>query len=364
MDSIIEYIESRLEPFSTEPFNAVDSLILSEFSYIRLDNIAPALSWWKAPVKICDFAKAELFHSILKNARDWEQSRRFVYALAASPRFRNIRVHYYVNHTDPILEKQFSACTFFLEDKSAYIAYRGTDSTYVGWKEDFNMAYMSSVPAQVEGVKYLNTVARWIPKSIRLRVGGHSKGGNLAVYSAVKCDVAVQKRIVSVFNHDGPGFKDNIFSSDAFIRLKDRIFTTIPEDAVVGMLLQHHEDYQVIKSSAHGIMQHDPFTWIIEQNDFSYSKKLKYSASLRSRIISEWLDSLSDEKRKMFVDELFRILESTETESFHELSIDWPKKAQLVLTSVRTIDPEVKKFLLSTLNELGQLTVRNFFAEK
>jgi hypothetical protein len=364
VDSIIEYIENRLEPFSTLPFNAVDSLILAEFSYIRLDHIVPALSWWRAPVKICELAKAELFPSMFKTARDIEKSRSFVYALAASPRFRNIRVHYYVNNTDPVLEKQFSACTFFLEDKSAYIAYRGTDSTYVGWKEDFNMAYMSSVPAQQEGVKYLNAVARRIPKSTRLRVGGHSKGGNIAVYSAVKCDVSVQKRIVSVFNHDGPGFKDNIFSSAEFIRMKDRIFTTIPEEAVVGMLLQHHETYQVIKSSAHGIMQHDPFTWNIEQNDFSYSNKVKYSASLRSKIISEWLDSLSDEKRKMFVDELFRILESTETESFHELSLDWPKKAQLVLSSVRAIDPEVKKFLLSTLNELGQLTVRNFFTDK
>ena len=364
MDSIIEYIENKLEPFSTLPFNAVDSLILAEFSYIRLDHMVPGLSWWKAPVKIGDLLKAEHFQSMFQNARDLEKSRRFVYALAASPRFRNTRVHYYANNSDAAMEKQFSACTFFLEDKTAYIAYRGTDSTYVGWKEDFNMAYMSSVPAQQEGVKYLNTVARWIPKSIGLRVGGHSKGGNIAVFSAVKCDLAVQKRIVSVFNHDGPGFKDNIFSSDEFIRLQDRIHTTIPEDAVVGMLLQHHENYRVIKSSAHGIMQHDPFTWNIEQNDFSYSNKLKNSASVRSKIISEWLDSLSDEKRKMFADELFRILESTETESFHELSLDWPKKAQLVLSSVRTIDPEVKKFLLSTLNELAQLSVRSLFTDK
>lgn len=361
MENIIEYIENNLKTFDTKEFNVIDSLILSELSYIKLEHIVPSISNRKAPVKIGELLKAELFPMMLQNTPDKEEHLRFVFALAASPRFRNTKLNFYVDIHDAVSEKQFSAVTFFLDDKSVYIAYRGTDSTFVGWKEDFNMTYISPVPAQEEGVKYLNTIAKKIPKTSKLRVGGHSKGGNIAVYSAVKCEPSVQKRINIVFNHDGPGFKENIFESPEFLSIKDRIHTTLPEAALVGMLLQHYENYRVIKCNRRGVIQHDPFTWIVENDDFCYAPKISNSALIRSKTINGWLDSLSNDKRRLFIDILFQVLEKTENESFSELSEKKQKSITSMIEAIKESDPEIKKLVLNTINELAKLSVKNFF---
>ena len=180
----------------------------------------------------------------------------------------------------------------------------------------------------------MNIVAREIPDANKLRVGWHSKGGNIAVYSAIHCEPSVQKRIGMVYNHDGPGFKDNLFESPEFIRIKDHIHTTLPEEALIGMLLQHHEDYLVIKSMKHGVIQHDPFTWNVENDDFCYAQKIKGGALIRSKTINEWLNSIGDEKRKLFIDALFQLLRKTEYESFHELSEEWQKGAVTMLSTI------------------------------
>lgn len=363
MGNIIDYVENKMESLNTNEFNAVDSLVLSVLSYIRFENIVPLLSERKTPVRIGELLKAEMFESMFHDLWDMESHRRILYAFAASPRFRNTYLNFYTSISDPVLDKQFSAVTFLLEDKTAYIAYRGTDSTFVGWKEDFNMAYMSTVPAQGEGVKYLNAVAKEVPDANKLRVGGHSKGGNIAVYSAVNCDPSVKKRIDMVYNHDGPGFKDNLFSSPEFLHIKDHIHTTMPEEALIGMLLQHHENYFVIQSSQHGVIQHDPFTWQVEHDDFCYAPKIKGGALIRSKTINEWLNSINDEKRKLFIDALFQLLCKTEYKSFREFSEEWQKGAITMLSTIKNSDPEIRRFVIKTMNELAQLSVKNLFRQ-
>jgi len=147
---------------------------------------------------------------------------------------------YYVNKIDLNEEKQFSAVTYLLDDGTAYVAYRGTDATFVGWKEDFNMGFISPVPSQQEGVKYLNTVGYLAARE--LYVGGHSKGGNIAVYSAIKCHQHIRDSIIRVYNHDGPGFREEI-SMSWFLSIKDRIHKTIPQSSVIGMLLHNQENF-------------------------------------------------------------------------------------------------------------------------
>ena len=363
MADIIGYAENNLKPFETAGFNAVDSLVLSALAYIRYDNIVPSLTDKSKPVKLAELVKAELFASMFGNIRDTDSHRRLFFAVAASPRFRGACLNYYSSISDPVLEKQFCAVTFLLDDHTAFIACRGTDATFVGWREDFNMAYMSPIPAQEEGVRYLNAVAGEIPSVRELRVGGHSKGGNIAVYSAVKCDPAVRERIVQVYNHDGPGFKENLFQSKEFLGMKDKIHTTLPEESLIGMLMQHHEDYHVIKCSQHGVMQHDPFCWTVEQDDFSYVRKLRKSALIRSVSLNECLNTISDEKRKMVIDALFELLEKTEYGSFRELSAEWQKKPAPMLSLLRDTDPEVRKIIMQTMNELAQVSVKNLFKQ-
>jgi hypothetical protein len=358
MENITEYAEKNMQPMTEKRFNAVDSLILTKLSYLHFDQFVPLPSGRLRPTRVAELLKAEFFPSIFRNQFDVESWRRFLFALGASPRYRSISMSCYVDYYEPALEKQFSAVTFFLEDKTAYIAYRGTDSTFIGWKEDFNMAYMSPVPSQEAGVEYLNTVAKSIPKWIALRVGGHSKGGNIAMYSAMKCSPNVQRRIIGVYNHDGPGFKNSVFETPEFIRIKDRIHTTLPESSLIGMLLQHHDNYSVVKSSKRGIMQHEPFSWIVENDDFAYANQVKSGALHRNKTLNEWLNQLTDENLKRIVDVMFEVVKKTKADTLQEFAEDWRGSISAMLSAVRTIDPESKKFLLQAVNELARLSFR------
>lgn len=365
MDNIIGYVENNMQGMAQKPFNAVDSLVLSKVSYMRFERMVPPLSPRGAPVRMADLLRAEMFGSMFADAGDNAQDeRRFLFALAASPRFRDARMNFYLSRTDPLMEKQFAAVTYLLEDKTAYIAFRGTDTSFVGWKEDFNMAFMSAVPSQTESVGYLSAAAKRIPRRMKLRVGGHSKGGNLAVYAAIHCKPSVQRRIAGVYNHDGPGFKDNVFEEPAFQSIKDRVHTTLPESSLVGLLLQHHEDFAVVRSTRRGIAQHDPFSWCVENGDFLYADRLKGSAVQLDDTLREWLSAMSDEKRRKIVDALFQVIRSTEADTFGELAEDWQKSAAAMLEALLSIDPESKKFILQTMGALAKLSFKNMLKPK
>ncbi len=358
MKNVIDYAENELARFSARPLNAVDSLVLSQLSYLRFENIVPGLTENAPPVRIGDLLKAELFPSLLHNVRDAQNNRRLLFALAASPRFRDIRLQYYVSRLDPAQEKQFSAVTCLLDgQKTAYIAYRGTDSTFVGWKEDFNMAFLSPIPAQEDGVRYLHAVAEKVPYAFL--TGGHSKGGNLAVYAAMQCDPIVQDRITAVYSHDGPGFKEGVFESAAFLRIKDKIHKTLPQSSLIGMLLENQEQYAVVESSRYGIMQHDPFSWAVEDGDFLYAKKITGGAMYRNATLQQWLGGLTDEKRALFVDSLYQVLGAADAATVGELTEDWQKKAVAMLGAAKSIDAETKKFIAETVGALVKLSLKN-----
>ncbi len=356
MQNITEYAENNMRPMTAHPFNAVDSLILTKLSYLHFDPLVAPPSIWPRSVRIAELLKAEHFPVIFKNQFDVDDWKRFLFALAASPRYRDIGMACYVDHYDPALEKQFSAVTYFLEDKTAYIAYRGTDCTFIGWKEDFNMAFISPVPSQQDAVEYLNTMAKYIPKKFALRVGGHSKGGNLAVYAAVKCNPNIQNRIVDVYNFDGPGFKESVFESPEFARMKGRIHTTLPEASLIGMLLQHHQSYSVVKSSNRGIMQHEPFSWGVEGDGFAYADQVKTAALHRSITLNKWLSGLSDEDRRRIVTVLFDAIEKTNASTLQEFTENWRKSFVAILSAIKNTDPGSKKFLLQSVAELAKLS--------
>ena len=198
-----------------------------------------------------------------------EQIPELGHKMAASRRFSDLTLCAYVSRTDEETQTQFSALTILLSDKTAYIAFRGTDDTIVGWKEDFNLAFLPVVPAQKMAAEYLSAAAAALP-SHPLRVGGHSKGGNLAVYSAVFCGEAVQNQLMRVYNNDGPGFRTSLLGLPEHRRVADKITTILPESSVVGMLLEHEERYEVVRSTQSGLWQHDGFSWQVRGERFEH----------------------------------------------------------------------------------------------
>ncbi len=355
--NIIDYVETNMDSFETLPFNQVDSLVLSQFIYINFAGFVPGLEEDREPIKISELLMAEHIPKMLDKVWAPDENYKLLLALGMSPRFRDIFMWNYSESIDITEEKQFTALTYLIDENNAYIAYRGTDLSLVGWKEDFNMAFLSPIPSQIEGTSYLDRVANKIPH--KLILGGHSKGGNIAVYSAMECQPPIQSRIRNVFTHDGPGFKDEILTSEKYIRVKSKIKKTLPQFSLIGMLLHHQEDYLVVESKQFRIMQHDPFSWIVENKDFKYAEGITSGAEHINLVINKWLTTLDDEKLELFISTLYNIIESTGVTDFNDLSEDWFKKATLALGAIKETDEETKDFVSKTLKSFLSLYIKN-----
>ena len=353
--SIIEYAEEQLEKFDSLPFNAVDSLVLSQLAYMHLGDIVPGVEYQRHPVRIADLYRAELFEKYLDDVRDAKSNRKLLNALCASPRYRDIKINYYIDNIDEQLEKQFSAMTFILPDGKIYIAFRGTDSTIVGWKEDFNLFFQPVIPGHISAHHYLQTVASRTDGEIY--IGGHSKGGNLSVYSAAFADEKIQNRITAVFNHDGPGLSPDIQMMDGYTDVSAKVETTVPQASLFGLIFAT-DDFMVVKSDRMGIMQHDPFSWEICGDDFIYAHELKGSNGKVIFILYDLMKNLDSDAREAFIDTVFNVISAPGVTSF----MDWPmmaiKEYDSMMETLKGIDSntadKMKTVLLEVIKSIGK----------
>lgn len=316
MADMLDYLAWRGDiEFTQLPVNAVDALIFSTLSYIRFEDIVPdnplqSISLSEAAA--CLFSQSDpVSRTRVKKDLD------LLKAVSESARFNNIRMSFYRSILIPEEDTQFAAVTIFLEDGSAYIAFRGTDNTLTGWKEDFNMSFQSSVPAQQLALEYVRQFAAAHP--IPIWMGGHSKGGNLAVYAAAKCGELLQKRIVEVYSQDGPGFSAGMMRDPGYLAILPKVRSYVPQSSIIGMLLEHEEPYTIIKSNQIGIMQHDPYSWQVLGADFLRVEELTADSRFLDRTFKNWLSQMSNEERSEFFDTVFELLESTGAERAGEI---------------------------------------------
>lgn len=357
MGNIVTYGEEILDTFDRRGFGPVDSLILSWASYLKLSTAEPKVQAWQG-VRFGDLFRAEHFKTLFPTTWDTPESRRLYTAMAASPRFRDIRVKGYTEQTDPEREKQFAAVSFQLNKDLCYVAFRGTDSTLVGWKEDFNMAFQYPVPAQKAAAEYLAEAAKHSTGS--LRVGGHSKGGNLAVYAAAKAGETLQKRIVQVYSHDGPGFLESVLKSGEWSAITPKIHKTLPQSSLVGMLLEQQENFRVVRSDKFSIWQHDPFSWQVEDGDLCYVDALTPGAQYLDRTLSRWVSGLSVLERERFVDSLYALVDTAKITSLAQLFSGWQESIPALLRAASQMDEDTKEFLFQTVRALLALGVKYY----
>jgi hypothetical protein len=377
MGNIITYTKKELLSFTEKPFTAVDSLVLAELAYIRFGDAVPGLGLLRRSVRLRDLYRSETLLSMfpeLSTSEDAfpkdkyptgaENRYALLSAAAASPRFRDIRLCYYVEERDDVRAQQFAAVTFLLPDQSVFVAFRGTDTSITGWKEDFNMALLSPIPSQATAAAYLHSVGQRLPFRNRLMTGGHSKGGNLAVYAAMTAVPELQGRIIGVFNHDGPGFKTGVLDQPGYAAIEKRIKKVLPQSSIVGMLLADCEEYSVVESSRFGPMQHDAFSWTVSGDDFVYVEKLTDSAVYMNRTLKAWLEAMPDEQRQILIDALFQIVASSGADSIIDLSEAWGKSARAMLGQYRSLDADTKKKVSQLTRALLKLSLKNLRKEK
>ena len=340
MSNLLDYIAWRGDlTFEQDPFNSIDALILSCLSYVNFDKIVSP----KAQGKITIEKASEKFFS-LHSEEELAQDKSFIKfapsmlrALGQAERFKTAYLSNYVDDTDISREIQFAAVEIDTSDGGVFISFRGTDDTIIGWKEDFNLSYMT-VPAESEAALYLQKVMKG--RLDKIRLGGHSKGGHLAVYAALAANSDLTSRIESIYNFDGPGFNHEAMESEQFKTIRPKITKIIPEGSIVGRLLENTVEPIVVKSTELGILQHDPLSWQMEGKQFETCMSTDMISDLFDETMSGWLGEMTFEDRKVFVDELFSVFEASGCENLSMLTQVGVKGTKAMIMRMREIRNE------------------------
>lgn len=348
MANLIDYIQWRGDlDFSQSSLNPVDNLVFSELAYMKFSEVLEK----RSGITIANLWKCYSEDYIDKGMGVLLKGdyRTMLQLMGASKRFGNLVIRESVDINDESIQTQFAATIIEIDRKTAFYAFRGTDDSLVGWKEDLQMSYMDRVPAQKSALDFLQgTMNRYHYK--RVYIGGHSKGGNLAVYAAIQSEESTKKAIVTIYNNDGPGFKESIVDTKEYQSLKNRIVTLVPQSSVVGMLLEHSENYHIVKSGRRGIFQHDGFSWETLGPDFIYLTELTRDARLLDKTAKKMLEQMSLEERETFATVLFDLLSVNESKTLTELSERGLSSLFKMSENYLKLDTKTKKVILEPLS--------------
>ncbi|MEG1830204.1 MAG: Mbeg1-like protein [Raoultibacter sp.] len=351
MKTIIDYIEAEQRSFGESAFNPLDSLVFSTLAYYNFE-VSPLIQPCVDEQVLLHDIVALTDRSAL-TAGSWLEDSdlmpAFHDAIRASRRWRNVRVAFYVHETAEAVEKQFSAMSFFLPDDTVYLAFRGTDGSFAGWKEDFNLCFKNVIPSQVAALRYVSGIASCCTRPLIL--GGHSKGGNLAEYAALCADECVYNRITRVYNHDGPSFLDNPSPRIEDEGFQAKLHKSVPASSVIGLILEQRPEYGIVESNALPIFSHSPFTWAIDGNDFVYENQLKKSTAIFDKTLNDWLLSVSADQRERFIDTFYELFASTQASSWAEFQTKLFKNMAHMLSEGNKLDADTKKFIFHTLSQ-------------
>ncbi len=356
---IIDYVKTKMETYAESPFNEVDSLIYAQFSYMFFENLVPTIDEGKDWVYVSSLYRAEKFDVIVSKSPFPESNKELLTALCASPRYRDVLMNYYTDIFDKDTAQQFSAVTFKLPTGELVVAFRGTDSSMVGWKEDFNMAYLAPVPSQISAQKYLDTVAD--NTNAVIYTTGHSKGGNLSVYSATHAKKETQDRIIAVYDHDGPGFAITPETEKVFNTIKGKVNKYTPEGSIVGVVLQSISDSNVIKSNKLGVMQHDTFTWQIENDSFVPSDSMTSGAKYFDKTTTMIMKNLDAEQKKLMVDTVFSIIDAANVETIYDLGPVLIKEKDNIFNAIKSVDDETANCIKEIMKRFVKISFTSAF---
>ena len=351
MGNIMDYISWRGDlTFAQSPFNEVDNLILACFSYVNLDRI-PAVTRQKG----IELKKLVKEFKKLHTIKELEADKSFIrlapfmmFEMAESVRFGNCVIRNYVNEIVTEAEQQFSAVEIVLEDGTSYISFRGTDDTIIGWKEDFNLS-TGVVPAQERAVEYMERISD--KASGMLRVGGHSKGGNLAIYGSVMCKSAHDK-ILEIYSNDGPGFSKEFQDSPETAEMMPKIIRIIPEYSIIGTLLEHEKQPIIVASTSRGLLQHDGFSWEVQGPGLVRRDSLNKTALRFIEILHKWIDGMDTEQKRLLIEDLFATLQASGYENLSEVQSGGIKSLAAMVKRLDKFAPESRGMMQELLTAI------------
>lgn len=340
----VSYLFSYLERvgnygFNELNFNIIDSLIFANLSYYHFDFMLDKENY---ELTIKEAAHIYFLYPELVKKADIETARnRFLKVLVRTKRFKDLKIFNFEHEISKKSEKQFCALSVKISQNTIYVSFSGTDLSLIGWKEDFNLSYLDTIPSQISAKNYVNKLKL---KGIKnLYLGGHSKGGNLALYASYFSYKRVKNKIVNVFNFDGPGL--NIKVNDEIT--KNKIITIVPSMSIFGMVFNNPLDTYIISSSTKGLLEHDLFSWIIDKNNhFIFATYLSSTSKTLNIAISKYVKDLPKEERKEFINLCYLLIKGTKAKDIIEF------RSNLVKTLIGLIKTYNK------LNEIEKNTIK------
>ena len=351
MGNIMDYISWRGDlSFEQSQFNEVDNLILACFSYVNLDGIS-------AVTKQKGIGLKKLTKEFMKlhTMKELEADKSFIrlapfmmMEMAKSVRFGKCVVRNYVNDIVTEAEQQFAAMEIVLEDGTSYVSFRGTDDTIIGWKEDFNLS-TGVVPAQKRAIEYLQKISEHTDGM--LRVGGHSKGGNLAIYGSVMCKSAHEK-ILEIYSNDGPGFSREFQELSEMKEMMPKIIRIIPEYSIIGTILEHEKEPVIVASSSKGLLQHDGFSWEVQGPALVRRDSLNKTALRFIEILHKWIDGMDMEQKRLLIEDLFATLQASGYENLSEVQSGGLKSLAAMVKRVEKFAPESRGMMQELLTAI------------
>ena len=353
MDHISDYLDWRGDvPFSVSPFNEVDNYIVAKIGCCDFDGIVPegAESVGVGAALTAFFERcgsAGVYFGALASPSLVPLLRR----LPETPRFRDLSLGGFVRRALPECTEQFSALTVSIPDGTHYVSFRGTDDTLYAWKEDCMMALSGAIPAQRDAADYLAWAASAYDGT--LRVGGHSKGGNLAVYAAAQAESAVQERIAVIYNNDGPGFDAAFLSSPGYLRIREKLLPLIPQYSIVGTLLEQDTNCVIIRSSRFGIAAHDGFNWGVRGTQFLRCQDMSRSSRAFDATMERVLGEMVMDQRREFIDTFFRILSATGAVTLTDINERRLRKALSIARGMAK-EKTVSRFVADVIEQMAK----------
>lgn len=347
--NVFDYLDWRGDlSFLYSPMNEVDNLIFAQLAYLNLENIVPSDDSYRVSLEfVHDKYKALGYdQSYLVNDPLYMLERAVL-----TDRYKGVMLSDYSEVIDYDRHIQFSAVTFHLPDGTAYVGYGGTDNSIAGWREDFNISFMEETPGQCEAVRYLNGIIEKTDE--RIIVGGHSKGGNFAVYAAAFCDR--KERVTRVYSNDGPGFNENTVKSKEYHDVLEKTVKFIPESSFIGILLESRADSTVVKSDARGFMQHNPYTWCVYGPKFEIADQRSLASMFMDEVLGMWITSLEFQKKKLFIETVFDTIEASGMTTFSEFNSNKWVSYNAVVKAVMRIDSVTARAILRSLKNLAKM---------
>ena len=350
---MFEYLDWRGDlTFSASPLCPADMLIFAALSYCPMERLNDG-----GKGGTLRSLEATVYPADPVDGNDLDRLRCQLWrASAGSARFSGVTLERFLSHFDAAKEKQFAAALIRLDEHTGIVAYRGTDATLVGWKEDFNLSFESPIPAQTDAVAFLNEAAAGFD---RLYLCGHSKGGNLAVYAAAHCESDARKKLVEIYSFDGPGLDDATADSAAYAEVSPRIRSYVPESSVIGMLMDYHNQYTIIDSDGVSIWQHNPFLWHIKGTSFVTRPELTRSGRYTDRTLHDFLKNCTHEERRVLVDSIFDIINATGAHSLKEIPMGVIRNFGDVRAALKQLSPENRAILTKVFKTLAEASGSN-----